>query len=84
MRHPRFSHSCQVADLQYFVRVLQKGDLDWLPNVAFVLDKYHKNKAIKAMTAGLDKKTRKAFNQEIRTALADEDTIFHPAFYRIR
>lgn len=48
--------------------------LDWLPNTTFVLDKYHNNKAIKAMTAGLDKKTRKAFDKEIRAALADEDT----------
>jgi hypothetical protein len=38
-----------------------------------VLDKYHKNKAIKAMTAGLDKKTRKSFDKEIRAALANED-----------
>lgn len=51
-----------------------KTGLDWLPNANFVLDKYHKNKTIKAMTAGLDKKTRKAFDKEIRAALADEDT----------
>ena len=53
-----------------------KSGLDWLPNVVFVLDKYHKNKAIKAMTAGLDKKTRKSYDKEIRTALVDEDTRF--------
>lgn len=50
-----------------------KTGLDWLPNTTFVLDKYHKNKAIKAMTAGLDKETRKAFDKEIRAALTDEN-----------
>jgi hypothetical protein len=54
---------------------IQTG-LNWLPNATFVLDKYHKNKAIKTMTAGLDKSTRKAFNKEIRSALAEEDTRF--------
>ena len=56
-------------------RWIQTG-LDWLPNATFVLDKYHKNKAIKAMTAGLDKSTRKSFDKEIRTALAAEDIRF--------
>lgn len=54
---------------------IQTG-LDWLPNAVFVLDKYHKNKAIKTMTAGFDKSTRKSFNKEIRTALTTEDTRF--------
>ncbi|MCL2014484.1 MAG: UPF0236 family protein, partial [Oscillospiraceae bacterium] len=45
---------------------------EWLPNAVFVLDKYHKNKAIKTMTAGLDKSDRKLFDKEIREALATE------------
>lgn len=53
-----------------------KTGYGWLPNATFVLDKYHKNKAIKAMTAGFDKKTRKAFDKETRKALADEDIRF--------
>lgn len=40
---------------------------------SFVLDKYHKNKAIKLMTAGLDKKGRDEFDREIRNALNNED-----------
>lgn len=54
---------------------IQAG-LDWLPNATFVLDKYHKNKAIKAMTAGFDKKTRKELDKEIREALVNEDIRF--------
>ena len=54
---------------------IQTG-LDWLPNAKFVLDKYHKNKDIKAMTAGFDKSTRKSFDKEIRAALTAEDTRF--------
>lgn len=54
---------------------IQSG-LEWLPNAVFVLDKYHKNKAIKAMTAGLDKKSRNDFDTEIRKSLNDEDMDF--------
>ena len=54
---------------------IQTG-LDWLPNAKFVLDKYHKNKDIKAMTAGFDKSTRKSIDKEIRAALTAEDTRF--------
>ena len=54
---------------------IQTG-LEWIPKAIFVLDKYHKNKAIKAMTAGLDAQTRKLFDENIRRALADEDLRF--------
>ena len=54
---------------------IQTG-FEWIPDAVFVLDKYHKNKAIKAMTAGLPQGYRKLFDKEIRSALADEDIRF--------
>jgi len=51
---------------------IQTG-FEWLPQAIFVLDKYHKNKAIKLMTAGLDKERRKQFDAAIREALAEEN-----------
>ena len=51
---------------------IQKG-LEWLPNAKFVLDKYHKNKAIKAMTAGIENKYRNNYDKEIREALNEEN-----------
>ena len=51
---------------------VQKG-LEWIPNAIFVLDKYHKNKEIKNITAGLGKGRRKEFNKAIRESLAHED-----------
>ena len=54
---------------------VQKG-LEWIPDAVFVLDKYHKNKAIKAMTAGLQPTDRKIYDKEIREALAREDIRF--------
>lgn len=54
---------------------IQKG-MDWLPDARFVLDKYHKNKAIKEMTAGLGRRARAAFDKEIRAALSEADTRF--------
>jgi len=53
-----------------------KTGLEWIPNAIFVLDKYHKNKAIKAMTAGLSKEDRKDFDKEIRWALENEEIDF--------
>jgi hypothetical protein len=50
-----------------------KTGFEWFPGAIFVLDKYHKNKAIIAMTAGLDDETRKIFNREIYSALNDND-----------
>ncbi len=54
---------------------IQTG-LEWIPEAVFVLDKYHKNKAIKAMTAGLEESDRKLFDREIRWALENEDLRF--------
>lgn len=54
---------------------IQTG-LEWLPDAVFVLDKYHKNKAIKEMTAGLTVTDRKLYDQEIRKALTEEDIQF--------
>ena len=54
---------------------IQTG-FDWIPNAVFVLDKYHKNKAIKQMTAGLAKSDRKLCDREIRWALENEDLRF--------
>jgi hypothetical protein len=54
---------------------IQTG-LEWFPTATFVLDKYHKNKAIKGMTAGLSKADRKLFDREIRESLALENIEF--------
>ena len=54
---------------------IQAG-FEWIPNAIFILDKYHKNKAIKNMTAGLEQEERKLFEKEIREALAHEDLRF--------
>ena len=51
-----------------------KTGLEWFPNAIFVLDKYHKNQAIKTMTAGLSIAGRKLFNAAIRDALSIENT----------
>ena len=53
-----------------------KTGFEWIPNAVFVLDKYHKNKAIKNMTAGMAQADRKLFDREIRSALAEEDLRF--------
>ena len=53
-----------------------KNGLEWLPNTKFVLDKYHKNKEITAMTAGLEPLTRKAYQVQIRYALEQNDRRF--------
>ena len=46
---------------------------EWLPQATFVLDKYHKNKAIKGMTAWLDRERRKDFDAAIRESLSAGD-----------
>lgn len=50
--------------------------LEWFPNATFVLDKYHKNKAIKGITAGLSQNDRKLCDKEIRESLAIENIEF--------
>lgn len=56
---------------------------DWIPQAIFVLDKYHKNKAIKLITAGLDKESRKQFDAAIREALAGEDLQFFDEIVKV-
>jgi len=51
-----------------------KQGLEWFPGAIFVLDKYHKNKAITAMTAGMDMDQRKFYNGQIRYALDDRES----------
>ena len=53
-----------------------KVGLEWIPGAIFVLDKYHKNKAIKAITAGLDREDRQEFDKEIRWSLENEEIEF--------
>jgi hypothetical protein len=53
-----------------------KQGLEWFPGAIYVLDKYHKNKAIAAMTAGLDKGTRNFYRAQIRFALLNKDSRF--------
>ena len=53
-----------------------KKGLEWFPNAVFVLDKYHKNKEITAMTAGLDTLPGKEYQVQIRYALARNDSRF--------
>jgi len=53
-----------------------KKGLEWFPNAKFVLDKYHKNKEITAMTAGLETLLRKEYQVQIRYALAQNDSRF--------
>ena len=47
--------------------------MECLQNAEFVLDKYHKNKAIRAMTAGIENKYRNNYDKEIREALNEEN-----------
>lgn len=54
---------------------IQQG-LEWFPNSTFVLDKYHKNKEIPRMTAGLDNTTRRQYEIQIRWALNNNDSRF--------
>jgi hypothetical protein len=54
---------------------IQTG-FEWFSDAVFVLDKYHKNKAIKSMAAGLERTDRKLFDKEIRWSLENEDLRF--------
>ena len=47
--------------------------MECLQNAEFVLDKHHKNKAIRAMTAGIENKYRNNNDKEIRDALNEEN-----------
>lgn len=50
-----------------------KQGLEWLPNSVFVLDQYHKNKAIKEMVSGIDYAEKRWYESLIRGALEDGD-----------
>lgn len=47
--------------------------LEWLPNCTFVLDPYHKNKAIKQALSGIGREIAGPYEDEIRQALKDGD-----------
>ena len=53
---------------------IQRG-LEWIPNTIFVLDKYHKNKAIKEMTVGLEPRLRREAEVRIRLMLSQGDDV---------
>ena len=55
-------------------RWVRKG-LEWLPNAHFVLDKYHRNKAIKEITAGADSCLRANYAKTIKQALLKSDCV---------
>ncbi len=55
-----------------------KTGLEWLPNSVFVLDSYHKNKYIMALTAGCSDDDKKKLRYALQQAMEDEDTdYFH-------
>lgn len=50
-----------------------KEGLEYIPNCQFVLDRYHKNKAIKQALSGIDRLAGSQYEFHIRKAL-DEET----------
>lgn len=50
-----------------------KQGLDYLPNCKFVLDRYHKNKAIKQALSGIDRLAGSQYEFHIRKALDEGD-----------
>lgn len=51
---------------------IRKG-LEWLPNSVFVLDRYHKNKALKHLVSGIDRASGCQYEQLARKALDSGD-----------
>lgn len=51
---------------------IAKG-LEWLPNTTFVLDPYHKNKAIRQLLAGYDPRKAPQLHKDLNQALEDMD-----------
>ncbi len=47
-----------------------KQGLEWLPNSVFVLDRYHKNKALKQLVSGIDRTSGSQYERLARQALA--------------
>ena len=50
-----------------------KAGLDYIPNCEFVLDRYHKNKAIKQTLSGIDRMAGSQYEFHIRKALDEGD-----------
>ena len=50
-----------------------KQGLEYLPNCVFVLDRYHKNKAIKQALSGIDRMAASQYENHIRKALDECD-----------
>lgn len=46
-----------------------KQGLEWLPNSTFVLDRYHKNKALKQLVSGIDRTSGSQYERLARQAL---------------
>ena len=53
-----------------------KTGLEWLPNSVLVLDRYHVNKALKAVVSGIEKKSGSQYQHLLRKALEDGDKDF--------
>lgn len=47
-----------------------KQGLEWLPNSTFVLDRYHKNKALKQLVSGIDRTSGSQYEYLARQALS--------------
>lgn len=68
---------CDLTDTRIYLHGdganwIRKG-FEWFPGAIIVLDKYHKNKATKNITAGLSAAGRVMFDTAIRGALDTED-----------
>ena len=50
-----------------------KQGLEWLPNSAFVLDRYHINKALKGVVSGIERKSGSQYEYHLRQALNEGD-----------
>lgn len=51
---------------------IQKAQ-DWIPNIVFVLDDYHKNKAIKKALSGIGRKEAQMYDEVIRESFLEDD-----------
>ena len=50
-----------------------RNGLEWLPNSVFVLDRYHKNQALKHLVSGIDRASGSQYEQLTRKALHSVD-----------
>ncbi len=53
-----------------------KQGLEWLPKCKFVLDRYHKNKALKQAVSGMPRDVGAQYDKLLRTAFAEDDKEF--------